>query len=211
MKPAVAMEDDSIVYVVDDDSSVRETLNSLIRSVGFRVQPFASARDFLGGKLPRVPGCLIFDVRLPGSSGLDLQQDLARAGIQIPIIFITEHGDIPPSVRTNAGACEFLTKPFRDQDLLDAIRQAVARDRALRREREGTADLQERFRTLTPRERQVMRLVVCGLMNKQVGAELGTSEATVKLQRRQVMHKMQAGSLAELVTMAGRLGTQDGK
>jgi FixJ family two-component response regulator len=205
-------EKEPIVFIVDDDSGVREALSSLIRSVGFGVQTFASANDFLRGQRPDAPGCLVLDVRLPGLSGLDLQRELTQGSIHIPIIFITGHGDIPMTVRAmKAGAVEFLTKPFRDQDLLDAIQQAIGRDRASRQERAEVAELRERFQLLTPREREVMQRVVEGLLNKQVAAELGTSEVTVKLQRSQVMQKMQAGSLAELVKMAGKLGARKAK
>ena len=186
---------------------MRQSLKNLVGSVGLRVEAFASAQEFLRSKLTDVPGCLVLDVRLPGLSGLDLQKRMADAGIEIPIIFITGHGDIPMTVRAmKAGAVEFLTKPFRDQDLLDAIQQALERDRIAREQRAEMEELRSRLDSLTPREREVMGLVVAGLLNKQIAGELGTSETTVKIHRHQVMEKMGAGSLAELVRMADRLG-----
>jgi len=196
----------AIVFVIDDDESIREALKSLIRSVGLSVETFASAQEFLQSKRPDVPACLILDVRMPGLSGLDLQRDLSETNIYIPIIFITGHGDIPMSVRAmKAGAIEFLTKPFRDQDLLDAIQQALERDRHARSEQADSADLRNRYESLTPRETEVFGLVVKGLLNKQIALQLGTSEITVKLHRRQVMEKMQADSLADLVRKSEKL------
>jgi RNA polymerase sigma factor (sigma-70 family) len=197
----------SIVFVVDDDASVRNALKSLIRSVGLQVELFGSAQEFLQSKRPNTPSCLILDIRLPGISGLDFQRKLAEADNFIPIIFITGHGDIPMSVRAmKGGAVEFLTKPFRDQDLLDAIHVALERDRARRQREDEIATLKDRFEWLTPREREVLPLVVSGLPNKQIAAEIGTSETTVKVHRGQLMRKMGAGSLPELVRMAERIG-----
>ena len=196
-----------IVFVVDDDASVREALSSLIRSIDLNVETFSSAREFLQHRRPEAPACLVLDVRLPGLSGLDLQRELMAAKNGIPIIFITGHGDIPMSVRAmKAGAVEFLTKPFRDQELLDAIQQAIERDRELLKQRTEAAMLNARYETLTPREREVMGLVVRGLLNKQIAGELGTSEITVKIQRGQAMKKMQAQSVPELVRIAEKLG-----
>src|SRR5712671_4514282 len=197
---------DAIVFVVDDDSSIREAIESLVSLAGLRVETFASAHEFLRTERPNLPGCVVLDVELPGLSGLDLQRELAANGVKLPIIFITGYGDIPMSVRAmKAGAMEFLTKPFRDQDLLDAIRQALERDRAARRHSKEIAELRKRFDVLTSREREVMSLVVAGWLNKQIGFELKISEITVKIHRGRVMNKMGAQSLADLVRMTERL------
>jgi FixJ family two-component response regulator len=198
--------EESVVFVVDDNPGVRRAISGLLRSVGLRFESFASAQEFLRAERADVPACLVLDVRMPGMSGLDLQRELALSDVDIPIIFLTGHGDIPMSVRAmKAGAVEFLTKPFRDQELLDAVAQALERHRSARLRRAEVDALRERYASLTPRERQVMGLVVTGLLNKQIGAELGTSEMTIKIQRGQIMRKMDAGSLAELVKMAGKL------
>jgi FixJ family two-component response regulator len=194
------------VYVVDDDAGVRRAAKELIETVGLRVETFASAQDFLETERHDAPGCLVLDVRLPGLSGLDLQRELRNTNNPVQIIFVTGHGDIPMSVQAmKAGAVEFLTKPFRDQQLLDSIAEAINRDRLARKERREIAELRLRHESLTPREREVMEHVVKGLLNKQVGAELGMSETTVKLHRAQVMQKMRADSLADLVRMSERL------
>jgi FixJ family two-component response regulator len=201
-----------IVFVVDDDPSVRRAIRRLIGSVGLQVELFGSAQEFLRSTRPDGPSCLVLDIRLPGISGLDFQRGLAEANIHIPIIFITAHGDIPMTVRAmKAGAVEFLTKPFRDQDLLDAIQVALEQDRAKRQQEEEMATLRQRWESLTPREREVLPLVVSGLLNKQIAGEIGTSETTVKVHRGQLMRKMGADSLAELVRLAERIGIPNTK
>jgi FixJ family two-component response regulator len=196
-----------IVFIVDDDRDVRDSLRRLLTSVGLVAQVFDTAQAFLTATRPDAPSCLVLDVRLPGLSGLDLQRELAAADMSLPIVFLTGYGDIPMSVRAmKAGAIEFLTKPFREQDLLDAIRNAIDRDRLARADRRELAGLRHRYDLLTPRERDVMAGVIAGLLNKQIAAELGTSEVTVKEQRGHVMQKMQVGSVAELVRAAARLG-----
>jgi FixJ family two-component response regulator len=202
-----AMIDDAIVFVVDDDASVRRSTERLVRPLGFGVQTFASAREFLDGARLERPGCLVLDVRLPGLSGLDLQRELAQRGVEIPIIFLTGHGDIQMTVRAmKAGAVEFLTKPVKSRDLLAAIRGAIERGRVSHQARREVEALRERYERLTPREREVLPLVVAGLLNKQIAGELAASERTVKFHRAHIMKKMQAESLAELVRMVERLG-----
>jgi FixJ family two-component response regulator len=200
-------EPSPVVFVVDDDAYVRDGLKSLLRSVNLQVETFGSTSEFLQNKLPDAPGCLVLDVRLPGRSGLDFQTELARAGIAIPIIFITGHGDIPMSVKAiKAGAVEFLTKPFREQDILDAVRVALDKDRSRREQDKKTSDLRKLFDSLTTREQEVMGLVTAGLMNKQIAGEIGVSVITAKVHRGSVMRKMGSRSLADLVRMADALG-----
>jgi len=206
------MSEQPIVFVIDDDALVRETIEDLLHSVGLQVRLFASPREFLKSARPDAPGCIVLDVRLPEQSGLDFQKDLVGTAMELPIVFITGHGDIPMSVRAmKSGAVEFLTKPFRDQDLLDAIQAAITRDRARHAEGRLVAELRRRFTSLTPREQEIMLQVVTGRLNKQIAADFHLSESRVKAHRAQIMRKMQAGSLPELVRIADRLGIATAK
>jgi FixJ family two-component response regulator len=208
----LATDDKPIVYIVDDDASLRNALSSLLRSVGLQVQLFGSAPEFLQSKLAETSSCLVLDIRLPGVSGLDFQSELAKANIHVPIVFMTGHGDIPMSVKAmKAGAIDFLTKPFRDQDMLDAVTRALERDRKRRESETAISNLRARFESLTPREREVMALVTAGLMNKQIAAETNLAEITVKIHRGHVMKKMAARSLADLVRMAESLEIRSSK
>jgi FixJ family two-component response regulator len=203
----MVIETDSTVFIVDDDASVRTSAERLVRAAGFTVQTFGSAAEFLERARPQGPACLVLDVRMPGLSGLDLQRELTRSGMEIPVIFVTAHADIPMTVRAmKAGAVEFLTKPYRRNDLLQAIRAAIERDRGARKERLEAMELQQRYEQLTPRERGVMALVIRGMLNKQIAGELATVERTIKFHRAHIMQKMKADSLAELVRMASQLG-----
>jgi RNA polymerase sigma factor (sigma-70 family) len=200
------MDSPPVVFVIDDDPSVRSAIKRLIGSVGLQVELFGSGQEFLTSKLPNVPSCLVLDIRLPGISGLALQRQLAEANVRIPIIFVTAHSDVPMTVRAlKAGAVEFLTKPFRDQDLLDAIHLALEKDRGRRQQDAELAALRERFELLSPREREVVAMVVSGMLNKQIAAQIGTAENTVKVHRSRAMEKMQANSLADLIKMIDRL------
>jgi FixJ family two-component response regulator len=205
-------ESQSFVFVVDDDASVRAAVEDLLRSVGLAVRTYGSTQEFLQSKLPDAPGCLVLDVRMPGQSGLEFQRMLTTTGIHLPIIFISGHGDIPMSVRAiKSGAIEFLTKPLHEQELLDAIQSGIERDRARRQNAKAVTELQERFESVTGREREVLELVITGQLNKQIAAKLELSEATVKVHRSQIMHKMRARSLVDLVRMADALGVSKPK